>query len=79
MVPAQIRSMDQVRIILIIFFPLIGQRLDLILNLIGCLFEILFSGLLNDLKAQHLTTIETMSGEESCYGGYRHRCEAYIQ
>ena len=29
--------MDQVRIVFIIFYPLLGQRLNLILNLAGCL------------------------------------------
>ena len=61
MVPAQSRNMDQVRIVLILFYPLLGQRLNLIC---ACMTEILFSGLLNDLNAQLLTTIETVLGEE---------------
>ena len=32
MVPAQSRNMDQVTIVVILFYPLLGQRLNLILN-----------------------------------------------
>ena len=36
MVSAQSKNMDQVRIVVILFYPLLGQRLNLILNLVGC-------------------------------------------
>ena len=39
MVPAQSRNMDQVGIVLILFYLLFGQKLNLILNLAGCLFD----------------------------------------
>ena len=39
MVLAQIRNMDQVRIVVIVFVPLLGQRLNLISNLVVCLFD----------------------------------------
>ena len=39
MVPAQSRNMDQVRIVAIRFYILLGQRLILILNLAVCLFD----------------------------------------
>ena len=35
MVSAQSRNMDQVRIVVILFYPLLGQRL----NLVGCCFD----------------------------------------
>ena len=54
MVPAQSGNMDQARIAVNLFFLLLGQRWNLILNIVVCfLTEILFSGLLNDLNAQH--------------------------
>ena len=39
MVSAQSKNMDQVRIVVIVFYPLLGQRLNLILNLVGCLLD----------------------------------------
>ena len=45
--------MDQVRIAVILFCPLLGQRLNLNLTLVGCVFEILIYALLNDLNAKH--------------------------
>ena len=33
MVSAQSKNMDQVRIVVILFYPLLGQRLNLIINL----------------------------------------------
>ena len=55
MVSAQSKNMDQVRIVVILFYPLLGQRLNLIFKpcwvLVGLRYY--FSGLLNDLNAQH--------------------------
>ena len=39
MVSAQSKNMDKVRIVVILFYPLLGQRLNLILNLVGCLLD----------------------------------------
>ena len=39
MVPAQSKNMDQVRMVVIFFFTLLGQRMNLILNLVVCLFN----------------------------------------
>ena len=40
MVPAQSRNIDQVRIVVILFYPLFGQMLNPILNLVVCLLDL---------------------------------------
>ena len=39
MVSAQSRKMDQVRLVMILLYPLLGQKLNLTLNLFGRLFD----------------------------------------
>ena len=46
--------MDQVRIDVILLYPLFGQRLNFFQTFLdACLTEILFSDPLNDFNAQH--------------------------
>ena len=67
--------MDQVRIDVILFYHLLGQRLNLIVNLVGCLFDcdIIFWSI-KRFKCAELTTNETMSGEECLrFSSWKHR------